>query len=655
MERKNPFHELYVTETIQSEDFVKLFSPFLVKYATALFQPGNVVLKGVQGSGKSMLLNLLKPEIRLAYERAGKEFPIPKRCMNFIGAGINISRSGAVDFGQRPFDSKKNDEHDVLPLYFADFLNYWIVADILTSIEILTADINLGIAGKMGIKRVSSMMNKFSCLLAKDDCWFGYLSDVNDYDSLKNKLSQRITTYRSYLGYNIETFPEEIKHSKTRIGEPISRTAEQLWRIGITPQNVPIFVRIDQYEVLHSMEGLREYGPVYRQMINKAISSRDPRVSYRIGTRHYAWDTDLHVYGVGSKLEVERDYKEVDLDLILRRQEDRKTWIFPDFAQSVFDRRIEYAEYKKTGENTDLIKEVFGHGLSPDVEAKKYAKTSAERVINKDGRLSKESFDFLTTLAEKDPLSAKLGDAWARQKGKGGIVWKNLKEPYPWEKQIYWRKERIQQALMQIAARCAQRKIWAGRDDILALSGGNILVFVSLCQHIWEAWMRHTQGPGYIDNAIPEIESSLQAVGIQEASNHWYHKISEEAGGDRRQRFIRYLGKMFYKELINDKSMSYPGHNGFSVTIDEFQSDTRVSIFLHEAVDYGDLFDSPHTTKSPDRKQRYKWYLNPVLSPYFKIPVSHTKEPIYVTIQDIRKWLILSGAIDDTPLFSTKK
>jgi ABC-type lipoprotein export system ATPase subunit len=60
-QRTNPFNELYVTETVSSSAFVRIFSPFILKNASALFLPGNVVIKGMQGCGKSMLLSLLKP------------------------------------------------------------------------------------------------------------------------------------------------------------------------------------------------------------------------------------------------------------------------------------------------------------------------------------------------------------------------------------------------------------------------------------------------------------------------------------------------------------------------------------------------------------------------------------------------------------------
>ena len=91
--------------------------------------------------------------------------------------------------------------------------------------------------------------------------------------------------------------------------------------------------------------------------------------------------------------------------------------------------------------------------------------------------------------------------------------------------------------------------------------------------------------------------------------------------------------------------MSYPGHNGFSLTQSELQSVEDVRQFLEDAVDYGDLYDAPHTTKSGDRRQRVKWYLHPILSPHFKIHESHIKEPMYVNIEEVISWMKRSGIV----------
>lgn len=91
--------------------------------------------------------------------------------------------------------------------------------------------------------------------------------------------------------------------------------------------------------------------------------------------------------------------------------------------------------------------------------------------------------------------------------------------------------------------------------------------------------------------------------------------------------------------------MSYPGQNGFSIRIDELQSSMKISRFLSEAVDCGDLVSVSHTTKSKDRKPRIKWYIKPILSPYFKIPEQHTKEPKYISLKELIHWLDTTNSL----------
>ena len=637
--RINPFHELYVTETIGPDRFVKLFSPFLVEQTLALFQPGNVILKGVQGSGKSMLLGLLKPEIRIAYAKANEDFPIKGEFSKFIGAGINLTMCGILDFGQRPIITEKTDEKEHLPIYFGDFFNYWIVADIINSIEKLSNELDGKIARELGIITDKTRFNEAAIALAADDCWFGYFEGIKDIPSLKQRLFERITSYRAFLNYNKEEIPSDIRQTKTSVGIPISITAQKFREHGIVPKDVNFYIRIDQFEQLGRLEGLSSnLGPLYKQVINKAIGTRDSRVSYRIGSRRYGWRDELRIYSTDSSLEESRDYKIIDLDELLRRQESSRG-IFPAFADDVFSRRLmDFFPHEKF---PIKIKNVFGSGLTPSNLAKKYAGTSPRRIIQIESSWPKPWVDFLNNLADNDPFCARLAEAWPRQLGKEKkeVIFKITQDrPFPWEKQ-YWKKERTYQALMQIAGRCGERMLWSGVDDIISLSGGNILAFISICQHIWDAWLRDMRGIEIQNYKMPEINPVTQAVGIYEASAHWYEKIAIEAGGNERKRFFEYIGTMFHKRMYEDSAMSNPGHNGFSLKESELSSDNEVRRFLDDAVDFGDLHDAPHTTKTKDKAKRKKWYLNPILSPYFRIPVIHTKEPMYVNVQDVRKWI----------------
>jgi hypothetical protein len=638
----NPFNELYIAETIPPEQFVSLFSPYLVRDVQdglALFQPGNVVLKGVQGTGKSMLLNLLKPEFRLAYKKANAELPIPRKLARFIGAGINLARSVAIDFGQRMIERDPFDDMESLPIYFGDFLNYWVVEDILNSINKLLSECNGAVGAELGINRSKKCFDKFATVLAREACWFGYLDSVRRFDELKGKIVQRISTYRSFLNYNIHSLPPDIRSTKTPIGEPISRTVEALWESDIVPRNVSFFIRIDQYEELLKLEDWSaSLALKYREIVNKALSTRDPRISYRIGTRRYGWQ-DLKIFGTSSTLELERDYKVVDIDAILRRQENSRTWAFPDFAKDVFERRAAHSGYSVSPNSFERF---LGKGLSSFEKARRYARPTSDEPLDEVLKLPRPWTKLYSNLRRNEPLEARLLEAWVLQNGLDQISQLEPTKPFPWDRK-WWRKERIQHALMQIAHQRRQRMIWAGKDEVLALSGGNILVFVGICQSIWAAWVRATRGREdmqAIAIEVPAVEASIQAIGIHEASTQQYNKIEQKTGDSKkRQRFIEFLGRYFRQRMIHDRRLSYPGHNGFSLELDDLNSDEPIQVFLTDAVDYGDLFDAPHTTKMKDKRPRRKWYLNPIFSPHFQLPVTHVKEPIYVTVKDVRKWL----------------
>ena len=647
--RINPFHELYLGETVGPEKFVNLFSHVIVKHALSLFQPGHVVLKGFPGSGKSMLLNLLKPSIRLAYANAGQKFPVPDELKKFIGAGINLKRSGISDFGQRPIEWGGTNEI-VSPLYFGDFLNYWVVADVFKSIERFTNEApNKEFTKSIGIDWSKEKYDVFAKQLAKLDCWLGYLDGVNCYAELQEMINRRITTYRSFLNYNIVDLPENIHNTKTLIGVPISKTVSLLKELRIIEDDTEVYIRIDQYEELawidETIDGL---GRSYQEIIHKLLGMRDPNVSYRIGTRYFAWTGDERMYGSMARLERKRNYSVISIDSVFKRSENSRTWAFPEFAEDIFSRRLKLSPYKISSKEDSLIAKVFGNRLPPADLANLYVPNVPERAVSVDEEWPEGWKRFLINLAQENPLSARLGEAWARQRGKGRIVYQgDIAPPYPWDVKQWWRKERIEQALMQIASRNRQQLIWYGKDDLLGLSGGHILVFLSMCRHIWDVWIRDKRNESIdAENLLPEIDAVIQSVGIRETSSDWFEDISNEKGGKERKMFINYLGAFFYKTLVEDKAMSYPGQNGFSLTIEDLSKKPEISDFIADACDYGDLYEVAHTSKTSDKKPRRKFYLNPIFSPLFKIPYAHTKEPLYIDWEVLAEWLVDCGVFE---------
>lgn len=643
--QKNPFVDLYVTESISADTFVKVFSTALLDEADtlALYQPGNVLLIGLQGSGKTALLNLLKPEVLIAYRRANRAWPLPDSCARFISAGINLSKSGAMDFGQRSIEAGDGrDSERRFAMYFADFLNYWVVDDLLQSIETLYSAGEAGVRDFLDINAAPEKLDQFATTLSSKSCWHHALVGVKTYASLRQSLESRIMAYRSFLNYNTDEIPQEITHSKTSAGDPISVTVDILRTYGILPKELPVLIRIDQFEDLMGLEEAGDHSLRidYRAVIFKMMGTRDSRLSYRVGVRPYAVQQDFRMLGTASAIEERRNYTVVDIDSVLRRKE-HSPGIFPKFAASVFAKRLAEANYKLPNTKKSLISYVFGSKPSPEERSLNYAKEAVEGIILNDPLWPIGAYDFLSRLAKTSPVSAKLGEAWLRQQINRKPKEQISVEKMEWEKQAkrWWKKERIEQALLQIAAARRQRMVWSGDSDILTLSGGNILVFLSICQLIWAEYLRAEGGGSLAD--VPEIHSQiLQDLGIQQASEYWYRKLrADPNGGDDRHRFVSVLANDLRNNMRDDKRMSYPGANGFSLSDRSLEEDSAVGIFLDQCTAYGVLTMSRHTPKTASRGESKKWYLFPILSPYFQIPAAHTKEPVYAAVSDVREWL----------------
>jgi len=650
---RNPFQELYLSDSVSEEAFVELFSPVpLTSAINPIFQEGNVVLSGTQGCGKSMLLRLFFPETRIAYAQKGVAFPVEVRGSQFVSAGVNLVKSALCDIGQVTLG--KGDEHDAerLPYFFGDLFNYWVIRDLLGNLR--TIKKHAEVFG--GIVR-PDREGKFAECLVGQDCWFGLLDGCASLGDVEKRIADRIEAYRSWMMMNNEGtgVPAELATRKTAIGEPIARTVECLKRSGMLAKEVNVFVRVDQLDELHQEAGAHQrlVRAGFRKMLNRAFASRDMRLHYRIGTRRYGWNQPEHlsVHGSGARLENRRDFYLIDIDEELARKEVRRGWMFPSFAADAFVRRVKYSFELPALPEDGLFERAFGKHPTPSERAEWFAPSSQkaetiDRIFFFDPAegWSEEWKAWLRALAREKPLDAVLAAAWGRQTGGGRRKAPNHHRPPPnddrWKKK-WWLKERMMQGVLQLAARRAQRLLWWGNEDVIALSGSNIMAFLHLCHAAWDLFLKE-------ENLKPELKRlnllnggtipvDTQAAGMQSASRQWRDKLGEQPGGDVRRRFIDQLGRRLREQLRDDLPMRYPGANGFTLRKDQLEAPENRELwrFLREAVGYGDLVSTEHTTKNPRGEARIKFYLNPVLSPAFQIPAAHTKEPLYWNVEKV--------------------
>ena len=655
---KNPFSNLYITESIPAKQFVEVFSSVLLQETEThlLFQPGNVIVRGLQGTGKSALLNLLKPEILIAFLNSDEAWPLPSHCSKFLSASITLRSSGALDFGQRsfsPVDKKNNDK--ITGLFFGDYLNYWIIDDLLKNVELLLSPKGRVLADHLNLNRDAELLEKFALDIAKNTCWFGFLEEVNSFQELRKAIQSRIVSYESFLNYNSD-LPPKFLSTKTRPGDPIGVTAEALKSCGIVPHDTPVFISIDQFEDLMDLEKDHkgEFPTIFRSVIMKMLGNRDKRASYRIGARPYSISSGNQGFGNNAFTEEMREFKFLDIGELLKKPEYRLS-LFPNFCDDVLMRRLKYEGFETLIPDKKYVRHMFGPHATPEAKIRKFVKNVSKNLITPKGNWPKGSEKFLRNLAKKDPISAKMGEAWLRQKNKKGELSLESIEQAPWMRKPWWKKERKQLAMLQVFSSSNQRMNWYGSTDILALSGNNIIVFLSLCQFIWSEYLK---GNKDILSTIPEnIEPNIQAMGIHNASEHWFRKVkAEPKGGDARYAFVHILATFLKTRLRADRSMSYPGENGFSLPVHDLEETEVVGDFLAHCVGFGVLETADHTPKVVSRGLSKKWYLTSILTPYFQLPTPHIKEPYYASLKDMFGWMEKAGVIDSNPsrIYSTK-
>ncbi len=683
----NPFADAYVTHTVSDGHFVRFFSPILVASAGTLFQSGNAVIKGTQGSGKSMLLRLLEAEIRIAYFKIDPEekspdtrYPVPRDLRQFLSSRVDLNKSGLLDIANTLPDNPTPEEIADLTKSFADFFNYWLLRGLLHGIETICENPD-SFDGLVKAERKDA----FAAQLASEECWFGALSGVKDWEGLKLEIKDRVIAYRAWANGNSDLL-DSVRRSRTMIGEPLARASQVLKSTGVIEDSTNVFATIDQIEALWMQgDGKRALGERLRCELHEVLGKRDDRISYRIGARRYDWGKGGSLaMRDGRQLEEGRDYQIFDIDAQLRRGEYAKNWSFRRLAKDVFRRRVmtTFPDSSAQPKNLHQSEIFFGPSPSPqEMVASAIKKPEFERLIKLDPAWPDNWREAIIRVYQKavpgipqppkqdypfDPLNALLLAAWGMQTGGKGRssdrFHRATKAPpqsasdAPWNKaKMYWRKERYPQAVLQLISRHQQKMQWWGEPKVLSLCGSNILRFITICRITWDYWQRLTDGSLPPQNAPKQIVPvEIQTRAIAEASRKVHEALMRQPGqpaGDVRSRFLNKIASWLRSNLLDDKAMSNPGQNGFSLRVSDLNQHEALRQLIEESVGWGDLYEMDHTSKIKSEhasEPRKKYYINPALSPFYELPEAHTKEPVYATREDILKLAIAAGAVGDS-------
>jgi hypothetical protein len=638
---RNPFRDTLVSELIEDPvRYQRMFSEhILVGETLQVFQPGNVVLTGPQGSGKSMILNLVKYSV---LSRWIDEEDAPPTVLGavqpYFGLYVNLVRANFHIFGRRSVQRAVvgMDTTEVNAVCAADYLTHFLFHELVKGLMFLQSPEGEKFAAWLGVD--SKVLKKAIAQIESWDAWFGYYAGLTSLPDLFRRSFERLNEWRRFLNANVDEISDEIWETKASMEQCLHLMGQLMRRVGLTGCVPHLFVVIDQYEALPELNA--RHGPHLQRIVNSLIKGRDPCVSYKIGARTHDWGRELRIWGAQSRIEVQRDYSVINLSDLLMRNENNKSWLFSRFARDVAMRRMADKGYALVA---GQVEQCFGK-WNADNESRMYIKT-ARRLARAVGPVPEEIKRRLLEVCGRDPspLDLRLAGAWFLQQRKRGVpqheLLKRLGElqgtsEVPWRHK-WWRKERVGVALLQLASRTNQRRLYYGWKTIVELSGANITAFLLLCAEVWDNASKLDM------DFLAGVPEDVQSNAVYDAAEKWRNRDrNENVGGRERYEILTRLGFAIHETLINDYAMSNPGHSGFSIREADFrlgEHANRVLILLQNAVSWAILEERTHTSKQQESARR-KYYLHPILSPVFAIPHTRVKEPLYASIDDMFRW-----------------
>jgi hypothetical protein len=654
---RNPFYSPLVTEILDNPTLYReLFSEsILVGEALSVFQRRNIVVTGPQGTGKTMILNLIRYRTVAEWLERG-DLPRPLSSVPpYFGVSINLTRADFHAFGRRSISQAMGlPEHETVyaSAAAADYLNQFLFREFLRGLRLILSGAS-PLANWLGIQVHASLAGHVASDIASWDCWYGYYSNCATIPSLIERCDQRLQAYRRFLNVNDDHIDEVVWRTKTDIGEPLHRLGTLLAEAEWSTRRAPLYVVIDQYEVLPELN--RTHGTDLQRVVNTFIKLRDPVVFYKVGARTHNWGRELRVWGAESRIEFERDYGVVDLNELLSREETNRGWLFERFALDVTSKRMRQILGDGAPDTTEHQVRAMFPSISPEEESRRYLHPRGrDRRRELLPGLSESVRDRILTVGGPDasPLDIRLAGAHALQLVRRGMSEDDVLldvSRETWRSARSWKAERTELALLQVASILNQRKLYCGWSQLVLLAGRNISAFLMICREVWDAAVRL----GIVDVAHGSIPDVAQSLGVARASEAWRerdrdeHTGDEHTGGRWRYEVLGRIGPALGQALISDYAMSNPGWSGFSVSETEMNAQTaqarELVEFLESGAGWAMFEESPHTSRFGRGTARRKWYLHPLLSPIFRLPIRRIKEPRSLPLATVHAW-IFNGA-----------
>lgn len=550
-----------------------------------------IVIEGVRGSGKTMLLKYLSYTV----QRENLDSKSIDEKLNFLeersfGTYFRYKSDFCNLFERLDCDNALKER------IFKQYFELFIIREIINNFKNLYVDDIpvelLDIISDMLKKRIfflDSAMESINEKISQMD----EIMNTSDYDDeWKEKIVLLLNN-----GNMIHDF---VRNITNRL---------QGWK------NILFVILLDEYENLG----------ILQTTVNTLIKQVDEscNLTYRLGMRPAGMDKNNSTYVGNEKLQVDRDF-------LLRRLVYKNFSEYKHFAFEISKKRLlNIDDYAQNG-LTD-ISVILGAKEDFDYEASRVAKGKKQfKLIRK--QVSSDNMDEAISVLSNDEKLLEMYNILLVSRGNDYRQVGKLSKQYL----LYRQEKRLKNAegeihkydldygnkyrmtlLYMLLTIYGERKMYYSFNTFLYLSSGSINDFISLCRNVFK----------FVDNEMLEkmiqgnvIDPMLQTYAALDTAEDQRKKVSQSNNhGSQMYSFIDNMGGIF-EEYHHDLEAKYPETNQFAFTDEnQIHNDKELNIYLVELINSGAIMKKQNRQKKSLGQPRGVIYqLNRIFAPIYQ-------------------------------------
>lgn len=472
---------------------------------------------------------------------------------------------------------------------------------------------------------------------------------IQNWEELVATVEKRINKWEnSVIEYGKEKFTGPERTVDLII--PVLTLKRELQIGKIISNSTRFFIILDQYETLYEHisdpESLIDFRPLFNSAMKTAHRGKT-MIEFKIGVRPYGYKDNLKLFKSGAKLDLDKECHELLLDQLAEKY---YLNFIKDLTKKCFSRSEHFSHYADRineifieDNELEQIKQYLGKSKSYLRHFSRFFKVfgkERENIINKiikktkeihpksykiltqtilsyrieEFLLKKNNFNNLDDFIEEELLSLKLSleNKYFNKKNK------NVKDFTKY----------LEGSLFIISSSYRRsQKIYSGFNTLRLVSSNIVDNYIKIVLEIFNLYQLN-----YPDKTGP-IPGEIQSEAIYNRSNKIVKTIeSKLPHGIKVKYFLMNLGSLFRKLQLSTL-LKIPTPNWFSLKnrILELPNLTiSEKIILNELLSYGYLEEKEHKDVILKDTRRYKYNLNKILCPYFKISIHGYKQPPYI-------------------------